>query len=109
MSCRILGCGSGGYEEYCLLEYNAVKSVESQPTYRFHLPGLRISRARSKHKNTRLLSAFTLIYCSAYSSTLKMEAVCSSETSIDFQRTTRRYIPDNSTPKISEATRRICL
>jgi hypothetical protein len=26
-----------------------------------------------------------------------MEAICSSETSVDFQRTTRRYIPENST------------
>jgi hypothetical protein len=30
-------------------------------------------------------------------STLKMEAICSSETSVDFQRTTRRYIPEDST------------
>jgi hypothetical protein len=30
--------------------------------------------------------------CLAYSSTLKMEATCSSETSVDFQRTTLRYI-----------------
>jgi hypothetical protein len=35
--------------------------------------------------------AFTLISCSAYSWILKMEAICSSETSVDFQRTTRRY------------------
>jgi hypothetical protein len=40
--------------------------------------------------------AFTLVSCSAYSSTLKMEAICSSETSVDFQRTTRRYIPEDS-------------
>jgi hypothetical protein len=30
-------------------------------------------------------------------STLKMEAVCSSETSFDTQRTTQRYIPEDST------------
>jgi hypothetical protein len=35
--------------------------------------------------------------CSAYSYTLKIEAVYSSETSVDFQRTIRRYIPENST------------
>jgi hypothetical protein len=34
---------------------------------------------------------------SAYSSTLKMEAICSSETSVGFQRTTQRYIPEDST------------
>jgi hypothetical protein len=31
------------------------------------------------------------------SSTLKMEAICSSETSVDTQRTTRRYIPEEDT------------
>jgi hypothetical protein len=31
------------------------------------------------------------------SSTLKMEAICSSETSVDTQRTTRRYIPEDGT------------
>jgi hypothetical protein len=35
----------------------------------------------------RLPPAFTLVSCSAYS-TLKMEAICSSETSVDLQRTT---------------------
>jgi hypothetical protein len=28
---------------------------------------------------------------------LKMEVICSSETSVEFQRTTRRYIPEEST------------
>jgi hypothetical protein len=37
--------------------------------------------------------AFRLVSCSAYSSTLKMKATCSSEMSVDFQRTTWRYIP----------------
>jgi hypothetical protein len=48
-------------------------------------------------KETSLPSAFTLIYCSAYFSTMKMEAICSSETSIDTQWTTRRYIPEDGT------------
>jgi hypothetical protein len=34
---------------------------------------------------------------SAYSWTLKMEAICSSEISVGFQRTTRRYIPEDNT------------
>jgi hypothetical protein len=42
--------------------------------------------------------AFTLVSCSAYSSTLKMETIYSSEMSVEFQRTTRRYIPEDSTP-----------
>jgi hypothetical protein len=33
----------------------------------------------------------------AYSSTLKTEATCSSETSVDFHRTTQRYIPEHVT------------
>jgi hypothetical protein len=40
--------------------------------------------------------AFTRVYCLAYSSALKIETICSSETS-DFQRTTRQYIPEDST------------
>jgi hypothetical protein len=40
--------------------------------------------------------AFTLVSCSAYL-TLKMEAICSSETSVDIPRATRRYIPEDST------------
>jgi hypothetical protein len=41
--------------------------------------------------------AFTLVSCLAYPSNLKMEATCSSQTSVDFQRTTRRYIPEDRT------------
>jgi hypothetical protein len=37
---------------------------------------------------------FELIFCLAYSSTMKMEATSSSETSADFQQTARRYIPE---------------
>jgi hypothetical protein len=45
-----------------------------------------------------LLAAwFRLVSCSAYSSALKMEATCSSETSVDFERTTRRSISEDRT------------
>jgi hypothetical protein len=37
---------------------------------------------------------FALASCWAYSSTLKMEATCSYEMLVDFQRTIRRYIPE---------------
>jgi hypothetical protein len=40
---------------------------------------------------------FTMASCLAYFSPLKMEATCSSETSVDFQRITRRYIPEERT------------
>jgi hypothetical protein len=41
--------------------------------------------------------AFMLISCFAYPSTLMMEATCSSETLVDFQQTTWRYIPEDIT------------
>jgi hypothetical protein len=42
-------------------------------------------------------TCFELVSCLAYTSTLKMEATCFSETSVAFQRTTRRYILKNVT------------
>jgi hypothetical protein len=44
-----------------------------------------------------LATCCILISCLAYSSTMKMEATCLSETSLDFQRTTRSYIPEDRT------------
>jgi hypothetical protein len=41
--------------------------------------------------------AFVLVSCLAYFSTLKMEAICSSETSVDCQWTTWHYIPEDGT------------
>jgi hypothetical protein len=40
-----------------------------------------------------LFSADNKYSCLAFSSTLKMQATCSSETSADFKRTKRHYIP----------------
>jgi hypothetical protein len=40
---------------------------------------------------------FTLLYCSDYSSTLKIETTCISETLVDFQRTTRHCILQDGT------------
>jgi hypothetical protein len=36
-----------------------------------------------------------MISCLAFSSTLNMETKCSSETSVDFQRTTQRHVPED--------------
>jgi hypothetical protein len=38
-----------------------------------------------------------MVSCLAYFSALKMEATCTSETSVNFQRTTRLCIPDGRT------------
>jgi hypothetical protein len=50
---------------------------------------------QSKVSESQLLSlppAFTLVSFSTYSETLKMEAMCSSKMSLDFQWTIQRYI-----------------
>jgi hypothetical protein len=75
--------------------YNA---VGSQPNFQRNiLPPSWGSTKRSSKKpalssGCYLLHAVLLIY----SSVLKMEATCSSETSVEFQRTTRRYIPEDT-------------
>jgi hypothetical protein len=81
--------------EYHLLGYNAVYSVESQPTFRWNISPP--SSETTVKAELCLSPAFTLVSCSAYSSILKMEAISSTEMSVDFQRTARRYIPEDST------------
>jgi hypothetical protein len=44
-----------------------------------------------------LAASFTLVSCLAYSSTLKIEAIYSYETLVEFQRDTWRYIPEDIT------------
>jgi hypothetical protein len=61
-------------------------TVEIQPTFR-----------RNKEVASRALlpTCCMLVPCLAYSSKVKMDATCSSETSDDFQQTTQRYIPED--------------
>jgi hypothetical protein len=66
-------------------------------TCRLHLQSGRIRQVRNQPEKLCLPPAFTLVSCLVYSSTLKMEATYSSKTSVDFQRTTRRYIPEDRT------------
>jgi hypothetical protein len=44
-----------------------------------------------------LVTLFMLVSCLTYSSTLKMEAVCSSETPVYFQLSTQLCIPEDRT------------
>jgi hypothetical protein len=39
-------------------------------------------------------NTFLLVSCSDYLQTVKKEAVCSSETTVEFRRNTRRYNPE---------------
>jgi hypothetical protein len=87
------------YEKHYLLGSNAVESVENQPTFRRDLspPSSGSKNKLSSKPELCFQPAFTLVSCSADSLTLKMKAICPSETSIDFQRNPRRYIPEDST------------
>jgi hypothetical protein len=55
-------------------------------TYRFRLKGRSGNQARNQPTS-----------CLAHSSTLKMEAIQSSETSVGFHRTTQHYVPEGRT------------
>jgi hypothetical protein len=67
-----------------------------------------MSEAQSSHPYHRavqipelcLLPASRLFYL-AYSYTLKMEATCSSETSVNFGRTTLHYMPEDTAVRTS--------
>jgi hypothetical protein len=57
-------------------------------TYRLHIQGRGVSKERNEHEiSSKQISSCCL---PAYYSTLKMEVICSSETLVDFHRTTRR-------------------
>jgi hypothetical protein len=68
----------------------------------------------ARNQNERSYQAeqliFKMVSCLAYSSALKMDATCSSETSVYFQRTTRRYIPGDTNllgKRLDAITRRL--
>jgi hypothetical protein len=69
-------------------------------TYRLHLQGRR-NKFRKKPASVKQNNACHQLACwflaELISSTLKIEAFCSSETSVVAQRTTRRYIPEDDT------------
>jgi hypothetical protein len=49
-----------------------------------------------------------LVSCLVYSSNLKMAGICSSETLVDFQRTTRRYIPEDKNLDVISSAGKVC-
>jgi hypothetical protein len=60
----------------------------------------KINQSRHRHEADSKQSFLMLISCLSYSSTLKIEATatCSLETSVEFQRAMRLYIPEDRTP-----------
>jgi hypothetical protein len=50
-----------------------------------------------KMYNEEFAACFMLVSCLSYFLTLKMVAICSSETPVDFYTTARSYIPEDRT------------
>jgi hypothetical protein len=82
------------FEQFYLLVYNITPCSPLEVnrrfggTYRLHLHCRKLSQAERA-------TCFTLLFFLAYSSTLKTVATYSSKTSVDFQRTTWGYIPED--------------
>jgi hypothetical protein len=80
-----------------------MQSVEIQPTFRRNMspPSSesknKLSRKQSRSITALFVSSIMLVTYLSYSSTLKMEGTYSSETSVEFQRTTWHYIPEDRT------------
>jgi hypothetical protein len=81
------------HEDHYLLGYNAMQSGEVHPCFGKNILPL-FSRLKSKpRKGANTLVAAYL----AYFPTLKVEAACSSKTSINFYQTIQNHISGNST------------
>jgi hypothetical protein len=88
---KVWGPHSCGYIFWDITYY-----ISSQPTFRRNIQAL-------------LPTWFHAGSCSVYSSTLKVEEICPSETSADFQRTTRRYIPEDRTLHCRYTSHRVAI
>jgi hypothetical protein len=97
VSCRIWGFHSGGFEEYLLLGYDLLARCFAELFYNPEDGGGTFLRNVEYHSTHYTLATCLLAALLNYSTTLKMEAVRSSETSGTTQRTTRRHIPEEDT------------
>jgi hypothetical protein len=78
---------------------------EEHPTFRRNMsPASSELKSKASRRSAEPVSCFMLVTCLAYSPTLKIEATCSSETSVEFKRHTRRYIPEDITHNFQEVT-----
>jgi hypothetical protein len=88
--------GNKNLEESYLLGYNAMYRTESQPTFRRNMSPPS-SGSKNKPSKNLLATFFMLVTFLTSSSTLNMEATCSSKTLVGFRWTTRRYIKEDRT------------
>jgi hypothetical protein len=93
-----------GSEALTAVRYNAVWSVKSQETFRrnISLPSSanklnKKSAWKQVARTDGLPPAFTLVSCSAHSSTTNMETLCSSETLADLQTLQNLNVSKNCT------------
>jgi hypothetical protein len=71
--------------------------VMSSSIYRLYLQGRGVSLVRNGVNEAMFCACFMLVFCLTYSLALNMDAIYSSETSVDFHRTTQRYISEDTT------------
>jgi hypothetical protein len=99
-ACHTCGTCHGSWWMFQLRIRDSICSVRTLASLRlfwiklrcYHTTTFLLNFGRVSHAN--IANSFMLVRCFSYSSTLKMEVTCSSETSVDFQRTTQRYIPE---------------
>jgi hypothetical protein len=74
-------------------QYSSGTSVDFQRTIRHCTPE---AGTLHNYRCKNLIPHFLLLFRSAYSSTLKMEAACSSEPSVNFYQAKRNHVPEDS-------------
>jgi hypothetical protein len=83
--------------------WNVIKSLSSWRTG--DSQERHISAVTTRHCGGRLIAvSFVLVFSLTYTSTLQMEVKCSSETSFDFTRAIRSYIPQDTAVRTSNPT-----
>jgi hypothetical protein len=107
-SLRVRNTLSRGYftgEKYCILNSDSSMAILPSTVCREQIPvtfyrlnnDLNHSGDYASPQQVLLAPCFTLVSCLVYFSILKMEVMCSSEKSPEFQQTTRPYIPYDRT------------